>query len=430
MRLALISVLGLVASPVLADAVTYRGTLGDLPIVLELSDPADAASEVTVGRYFYAAKGVDIPLHVEEAKPNALTLAEEAPCGETDCEIDQSGLIQPREPAARWQLAIADAGATLTGTWTASSGNTLPLDLARIGSRMVTLSDPPAPRDLADMAMAVLAGDAKLGPETSPYDALKVDVPLTHSGETHWGDVAFDYVTDPRTEFRYPRIVSAGATDPANANAALAQRHWGMVLDALDCKSRVYQGMNWSDGINPGAGTLGGYEDETLEVTYLSPRLLSFTESGSLFCGAAHPDNHSTITNLEVATGEPLDLSRIFKGWIARDYTTGEAVNLATARLDPHSYQWGPDDALAAFVRAHMNPDDTGDADFAAECGFDELIKTNLAIGFKQPDIVTFTFGGLPYAIQACAIDLYAAPITDLRAFLTPEAAAWFHELE
>ena len=62
------------ASPALAAAVTYQGTLGKLPIILELAQTPEDSGTTTYGRYAYLNKGIDIPLHVRKSKDGNLTI--------------------------------------------------------------------------------------------------------------------------------------------------------------------------------------------------------------------------------------------------------------------------------------------------------------------------------------------------------------------
>jgi hypothetical protein len=237
----------------------------------------------------------------------------------------------------------------------------------------------------------------------------------------------YRYVVDPRTEFAYPRIIElADGSDGDAANAFLEQRHWAMNAGALSCMAMQYPGMGWNSYIAESVGTLGGYEDETVTVSYLSQTVMSWTESGSLWCGGAHPYNHSETHNLDVRAGKRLDLSRIFAAWVARDFD-GNAVDQEAARANPLGYAWGPSDELVEFVLATRAP---GDAEFEAECGTEELIADFLTIGFEQGERVVFGLGGLPHVIQACADDVLEVPLADLPAeFLKPEAADYFPSL-
>jgi hypothetical protein len=217
-------------------------------------------------------------------------------------------------------------------------------------------------------------------------------------------------------------VTDLGGSDAGPLNAALERRHWDMNWAAFDCARQAYAGFGWTSTVDGATESMGGYQDELVEVTYLSPTIMSWTESGSLFCGGAHPWNHHEVLNLDARTGGPLDLSRIFSGWRV------DGTALAEARRNIGGYVWGPDDALADFVRRHRVPG--GDADLESACGYDDLIGTNLAIGFKQPDHVVFALGGLPNVIQACSYDLYEAPIGELKELLAPTASEYFPELQ
>ena len=54
------------------------------------------------------------------------------------------------------------------------------------------------------------------------------------------------------------------------------------------------------------AGTLGGFDEEDVKVTWLSRALMTVTESGSLDCGGAHPYNHFDVYTFDLLRGEYL----------------------------------------------------------------------------------------------------------------------------
>jgi hypothetical protein len=414
-----------VATPAFADAVTYSGTLGTTPIVVELSAGVEAASVPFAGRYFYPAKGIDIPLDAQKVAPGKVDLAEEKPCTDKICHDANDDTKAAPPLGAKWHLEASGDGSKVTGTWS-SGGKSLPVTLTKVGVRPPDSDFDGTAASLADMPLKLVSGETTLTAATSPYDFLKMQGPLTDSATTILGTVSFKYVTDPRTKFRFPRIVDLGGVDSTPANHFLEQRHWMLSTGALSCASEQYQGFGWNSVMTDAVDQLAGYEDEQVNVTYLSPSLMSWTEGGSIFCGGAHPDNHLIHTNLDVKTGKELDISRLFKGWVPTPITDGAPTDLATARSHPDDYQWGPDQTLADFVRAHR--DKTSDSAGGDDCGYDDLIGSNLKITFDKHDVV-FTLEDLPYAIFACGYDLYRAPIASLKDLLTPEAAAYFPAL-
>lgn len=419
----------LVASPAFAEAVTYTGTVGKHDVVVEFSVPPTAGDMDLYGRYFYVDQGVDIPLHATKAQRSRLGLVEEVACSEETNNCPHAQDDPPKDPplGAEWELNIADDGMSLDGDFKLN-GRNVPVTLELYGTREF---DPAGGSvTLADFAAGLWWEGTTLSPETSPYDYLKVSaIKLAAADPVKLTGGSYGMMTDPRTKFQFPRIVSLASGDATAANAFLDQRHWKMSLDALWCVAQQYEGFGWN-GYNFDAGTLGWWDEEGVAVTYLSPTVMTWTEGGSLSCGYAHPYNHYEYYNLDVKTGELIDLSRIFKGWVAKDYD-GNLVDLELARANPTDYHWGPDGDLLAFVNAHRpSNEELGFTTGEDGCPIDELIASNLAISFKDGDIVHFGMDGLEYVVVACASELYDAPITELRDLLTPEAAAYFPVLQ
>ncbi len=420
-------VLALPAAPALADAVTYRGTIGSIPMVVELVVGA-SPDGVPLARYFYESRGVDIPLFGLGAEAGVFFLEEKAPCTPETCGGTPED-IEFAPTSGVWELAIVDDGARLTGTWEdAEATKSLAVALERVGARPFELADYSTHDDLAHVALDALLNGAPLTPETAPYDALRMQiVTLEAAGEVGFDGTTVRYVVDPRTRFRFPRIERlADGSDAGAANLHLEQRHWAMSTDALGCLSRQYPGMGWTGYLDEAFATLGGYADETVEVTYASPTVLSWTESGSLYCGGAHPYNHHEYYSLDVKSGRPLDLSLILSGWVAQTYD-GEAVDPAVARANPAGYRWGPSDDLVAFIEAQQPAHHES---FEGDCAGADILREYLAIGFKAGERIVFGLGGLPHVMAACGDDLLEIPLADVPTdLLAPTAAAYFPAL-
>jgi hypothetical protein len=240
---------------------------------------------------------------------------------------------------------------------------------------------------------------------------------------------SFQYVSDPRVKFDFPRIVKlAGGADPSAANAYLQARQWQMLTDALSCEAQQYAAFDWNDMMPNFAGTYGSYPDEQVGVLSVSPTLISYDEGGSLDCGGPHPYNHHEFTTLDVKLGEPVHFERILKDWIPSDFD-GNPVAPDYAKAHPEDVQWGPGDTLFALVKAHLK--DAPDAALDdSDCDYDNLIRHNLAVAMKPGNRLLFTLDGLEYAIQACATDIFEAPVTELKDFLAPTAVEYFPVLK
>lgn len=386
--------------PASADPVTYAGKLGGLDIVVELTDDPAAPGGPLAGRYFYRAKGVDIPLQARSSGGGRFELAEEEACG-----ADKCGDGQPAPIGAIWKLAVKNGGKTLEGTWAAKKS--LPVSLTRIGSRDYSGAENPLGL-FSDSEMAFFADGEDVTREKTPYDFLRVDMAMQEDRPVGWPDASYRYVADPRTKFQRPRLVElAGGVSVEKANLVLQQRHWRDSIAALSCMALQYRGFH-EDPPFPGTdgGTLGGYEDSSAEISALTPKLMSWRESGSLFCGGAHPYNYSNGINMNVATGEILRLADIFA-----DTVDGKA---------------GP--SLLAFVKeTREKPTQPADIEFEKECYSDDLITDHLGASFKRDgDRLSVVFGlqYLPHVINACGDDMLLVPLDKVAPLLKPEFKA------
>ena len=410
-RTALALSLAVTASPALADTATYWGKLGKTDIVLELSTAFEDADASVVGRYFYQKIGIDVPVHATDIGNGELVLFEERPCTDEICEpARESGGLPDELRGATWTLTSDDGGFHLTGTWSTPDGGTpLEIDLSLFGTRPLELTAPASPLDMTGLPYEIIEGREELSPDNAPYDYLKAtSVDPASAEEVDWGAVRFRYITDPRSKFRFPQVVDLGGEDPVPANTRLLTRRAVMTIAALDCEAQAYFGMGWSPGASNWLGTYGGYPDGLVEVRYLSPTVMSWSESGMLYCGGAYPEVHTYLTTIDVKTGQDLDLSRIFA-----DSRMGE-------------YRWEPGQSLIDLAIARRSKAEHA---FAEDCGIDELIATNLAVTFKRGDIAVFTLQGLPHVIQACQDDIFEAPLSDLKDYLAPTAADYFPSL-
>jgi hypothetical protein len=432
MRLAVLAAILLSATPAMAlDAITFKGTLGRSSILVELTDPAEG---MVVGRYSYLRVGGDIPLHNLDGI-DAIELAEEAPCTEAICILDSDGAVAEAPIGGRWSLNFSDDGRALSGTWTpdGKSGKALDIALTEVGRRTLPEGTEASPMGLVDSAfMQLYAAGAPLTAETAPYDFAKMAVTLVEGDVQTLDGSSFRFVSDPRSVFAFPRIVAlADGSAPETANRVLAERHARINVAAFSCLNKAYAGFAYSGyDVSMEGGSLGDYDSETIALTYLSPTVLGWTESGSTWCGGAHPNNHFDSFLIDLKTGKPLALGKVFRDWMATskidDY--GAMVDQAEALAAPQDYLWAAGEALVDYVRAnHTLRDDAG---YMEHCDPDELIESNLGLRFAPGDKVVFSLTGLPHAIHACTEDLLTLPLSEVRPLLAPTAHEYFPGLQ
>lgn len=414
-----------------AQTFVYKGTLAGKDIVLEITDPADGP---VVGRYSYIAHGADIPLQSAETTEDAygaFAVTEEAPCAPGLCPVDADYNLSSWPVAATWNVIIGADGFA-SGTWQAKGkSKTLDISLEEVGGRQLPEGTEHTPMGLTDSAFAMTyTPEADFSADTDPYDFIKMDVKLTEGPLEELDGSHFHYVTDPRTKFAFPRIVDlVDSSDVAPVNAALAIAHANVNASAFGCLSQAYAGFGGrEDMLDMGFGTLAGFDEESLTVTYLSPTLTSWSEGGSTFCGGAYPDNHLYVTNLETKTGAPLAIARVFKDWVAvsNNIDYDKPVDQAEALAAPGDYTWQAGQPLIDYVLANRVK---GDAADEADCGIDDLIASNLGVNFLPGDKVTFDLQGLPHVVFGCGQDLLTVQLADIPELLAPTAAEVFPSL-
>jgi hypothetical protein len=403
-----------------ADAATYTGKIGKLPVIVEIAAPREGGT--FVGRYAYMSKAADIPLHGTRLAGCGVTLEEEKPCTEKLCKRGDM-VVETAPIAAEWTLKADDQG--LSGIWRdKESGKSLPVKLTLKAKRPLP-DDNMAGFEAIDPTYVYGTGKPPIfTPEQLPYDFIKLERPFKQGAVTNLGDVAYRMDEDTRTGLAYPTVLKLGSEDPAPLNAYLLQQRLQFSLPAFDCLAAAYLGFDW--GGFGGQGTTG-YEESGAIVTveHFSPRLLGFVESGSFYCGGAYPDNFANQYLVDAKTGQALIAEQLLRGWVATN-TDGAVVDPATVE-DKSSLTFGPSDELVKFITSHL--DASIDASMKSDCGIDDLIRTNLSVYFTDTDMV-FTFKDLPHVIFACTTDLASVPLKDARPLLTEAGAKYFAVLD
>lgn len=400
-----------------AEAVTYAGTIGSLPIILELTSPGPDG--LGAGRYAYLAKGGDIPLHgVRVQKPGTFQLSEEKPCTEKLCKTADGNVIDVAPIAAEWNLSMEGSGAGFSGTWQdKESGKTLPVKLVRKGKRAISDSETNL-LDALDPAYAQASTDQPtvLSKSSLPYDFLKMERPLKQGATINLGDKSYRMDEDSRTGLSYPVVLALGQVDPAPINRYLAQRRLQFALPAFSCMARAYLGFGWSGQDAEGSSGYDGGGSVTVE--YLTSRLIGILESGSYWCGGAHPSNFGDHHLADAQTGKALVPEAFLRGWTA---TNGEGTV-----VDPSVLSYGPSEDLIHFITKNR---EKFDDEMEKACGFEDLIRSNLAVYFTTDNLV-FTLQGLPHVIFACTDDLLKVPLKEARPLLTKAGARYLGVLD
>ncbi|MCP8885097.1 hypothetical protein NIM87_16430 [Devosia sp. XJ19-1] len=435
MRFALVCAAALFVFPAHAvDVLTLVGKLGSRDIVVELTPPEAGA---VAGRYTFMDTGGDIPLVAVSHDAKGWVLHEEAECGEADCTLDDAGKVVEAPTAAVWTLSYDPDAYVAAGTRAVTTGKakSQKLELMVMAWRELGPSEETTAFGLHDRsAQFSYMHDWPLDWSGAPYEMTLLDVPLEEGPAEALGDATFRMVTDPRTKVAFPRAVALPDGSPVDpANAILADRHYRMNLAAMDCLALRFASYGIDSEWGMRGGFLADYDNETVTLSYLSPRLVSWTQSGSLWCTGAHPYNHFDSDTYDLKTGKPLDLRTLFSAWVPREYgaTPDQIADTDLAQENPDAYQWGPDLDLIAFVRQRMTSDILmGDAEFDEACYGEQAIAEHLDIRFAPGPSAVLTVSGYPHVMSACTTDLFTVPLAEMAQFLTPEARDYFPEID
>jgi hypothetical protein len=412
LRIALAFALLSATSAFAVDAVTYKGTIGKIPVILEMAEGTDSGT--FAARYAYRSKGIDIPLHGTLDLDDGIRIEEEAPCTDTICKGADGNVLEVPPIGADWTLESSNDEQQLNGTWKdRKSGKSLLVMLTRVGSRSLGDSKGESVDDL-DPSSAAREATTFLTPKDLPYDFLKLDHKVKQGPETVVDGATIRMDTDPFTATSYPTILKLPGADTRAINTWLRQQWLQLQFNPYYCKSKLYLGYGWWG--NEVDGSNGFWDDGPgVTINYLSPRLLGLSESGSFFCGGAYPNHFIDYRFAEVATGKPIVAESLLKGFVLKN-SSGEAVDPAKVGKDDY-VKYGPNAELVTFINDRRNK---SDASVENDCMMGDLVQSNLGVYFTRDELV-FNLKGLPHVIFACGDDLVRVPSKEARPLLNDE---------
>jgi hypothetical protein len=368
----------------------FEGTLGKSRILVELNAGEEASSYkggyVEGSRYSYLPKTYDLKLALQ-SEGKTLEFAESL---QPHYALRDLG----KDDAAwtgHWSLVVKDTVAT--GKWTSRDGKkSLPIALTRLA--------------LVDAALV-------------PADFNR----LSHSYNLRWfetekisgrtkpisfGEVSLAFETD--SAFKLAMPVFTAFPDRAaqdKANAVLRDYYKSSLMANRDCINGV-QGETES----------ASQAEYGFEVTYASPRVLTLMESGSVFCGGAHPNNYVSYLTFDLQRGEKigglyeLDLSPAGFGGVLKLGTKDERIAFESFALD----RW----AKAATAAGETDQSGCAGVGFMDEQAPGEKI---FSLGFDKKGLAVQRTD-YPSAAANCLLQDYnptVIPWADLKPWLRPD---------
>lgn len=429
MRLVLALLASTIATPAFAEARTYAGTLGDRAILAELTEPEDGA---IVGRFTYVDDGADVPLYHITVEDGLWIVNEEGPCTPGQCLEGEEGIVLGGPIAATWRLSVSADRSTLSGEREVFGNDVteepLPIALTFVAAREVE-SDAISP-DALHYHSALLASDPSIPFDDAPYELELLDVRLEPGEITETNGMHWTYVTEPRSGLTFPRVVPM-TPEAGMLGEAMDYHFYRMSLSALECKAFRYAAYGVSEFSLDYGGHTAGFEDEQVTLTYISPSLASWSQTGSLYCQGAHPYNHVDNYTID-ATGQFLDWRKVFSALVQRLWSSApeDIADIETARADPDSYYWGPNLDMIGFVKAGIPADLLeGEAELTEICLSDQSLAERLTYRVVENGDIMFTLSGFPHVSSVCNGDLFSASLSELRPFLADSARDYFPTL-
>lgn len=242
----------------------YEGTLGKAKVIVQLVEPLDDMEGETkreTSRYSYLPKARDLNLMLT-GKDKTLGF------DETTLMPYEFASAEDKKITGHWTLTPSAHGAK--GTWASPDGKKkLPITLTRVEN---------IPEEEADPDLNIWS---------ATYNALWLKaVSFADAGVAKtFGAVEVRFVKDSAFGITYP-VLGAFPNEARKikANELLMAAHRRSVAQYRDCKNGVP--VEWEPE-NP-------EPEMSNEVSYATATLLSFSESGSVFCGGAHPSNYLT----------------------------------------------------------------------------------------------------------------------------------------
>jgi hypothetical protein len=379
-------------SPILAAdwEGVFEGTLGKSRIIVQLVEPLDDMEGETgreASRYSYLPKARDINLMLSK---NAMPLAFE----ETLLLPWELGEAKgdDRMITGKWSLTVA--GDAATGTWASLDGKkSLPITLARVP----------------------MMDEAEKHPDDNIVNATYTarwikEVTFADAGVAKSsGSVEVRFVKDSAFGIAYPVIGAfPDEVQKSKINDLLLAHHTRSVAQYRDCKNGVP--VTWEEA--------SGEPEFSYSIGFASPTLLSITESGSVFCGGAHPANYIKPITYDLTQparmggDELLDLSPQGFGRVLKLATKDERI------------------AFERFALGLWKQGAARDTEMAGECNTGWIDDSpegekNFSLSFSETGLAVQR-SDFPHALSVCQFTNFnptLIPWADLKPWLKPGQA-------
>ncbi len=248
----------------------FEGMIGSAPVVMELTTSTD---NTVTGRYFYTKHILDIALDGMKLADGHIQLGENQNYGD-DKRFDMD--LYPNHDGYR-------------GEW---HGH-----------------DVKHPKNIA-ISLTPIQKKARqnvyqLSSDSTDYDQIRLaKLSLRQQNITHFGNYDLQWWLEPISKVSFFRVISGYPADTlTRINKALTTRQWQEVNSYFSCQLG-------------GARNSGGDYDVTVTPRFINDKVLSSSVESSYYCGGAHPDFSDNPINIDVKTGQELQLEDVL--WVGK----------------------------------------------------------------------------------------------------------------
>lgn len=370
----------------------YEGQIGTLPVLVLLAHPEGLGDE---GRYSYRLKPFDLGL-VLEAEGATLRFAESLKLGAAKDDLESG---DKRFVTGRWSLKVAANNAE--GEWRDAAGKrTLPIKLKKI----------PGKGSIED-SYAVVKAYHRLWAEHVTFKATVA--------KRSFADIRIGMAQDASFGISFPRLLMhPDAARLPKINAMLESEHRAVIAEARHCAE--YLPRQKPEEMSKASASQA---ETQFEVTFAAPNLLSLTESGSVFCGGAHPNNTISARNYDLAALTPLFQRNDSEATALTADALGRILDLASPEklVAFNRFWWDRWMASAKKMLEKKTDDDVTDCTDGSLNG--QPIAERYAAFHFQRDGLAIRRTDYPHAMSVCLEQRFnplLVPWTDLRPWLKP----------
>jgi hypothetical protein len=257
----------------------FEGTLGKSRIIVQLDRGPDGSSSFKGccsdgSRYSYLPRNYDLKLVLDKT-------GGKLEFTEVTVPHYMAAELAPGDPArtGRWSRQVL--GQQAMGTWTSTDGKkTLPIALSRL-----PLADE---KDVAPDGHRLVTTYNQRWFKEVKISGLEKPI--------KFGAVALAFETDSAFKLAMPVFTAL----PDQARMARAN-----VLLRAFYKQSLMQNRDCINGLRQEAD-VPKEPEYNFEVIYASPRVLTISEGGSVFCGGAHPNNYVNYLSFDLMTARQI----------------------------------------------------------------------------------------------------------------------------